>query len=63
MTHIAFAPVIPSAALIALALLAAAITLYGLHMRARGAWGTTRFARGTHGPDSFDFARPRRAGT
>ena len=38
MTHVAFAPVIPSTALIALVLLAAAITLYGLAMRARGAW-------------------------
>ena len=38
MMHVAFAPVIPIPALIALALLAAAITLYGLYMRARGAW-------------------------
>src|SRR5471032_2300952 len=38
MTRIAFAPVIPMEWLIALAVVAALITLYGLTMRARGAW-------------------------
>jgi hypothetical protein len=38
MTHIAFAPVIPLPILIALGALAVLVTLYGLLMRAKGAW-------------------------
>jgi uncharacterized membrane protein len=38
MTRIAFAPVIPMEWLIALIVIAVLITLYGMYMRARGAW-------------------------
>jgi uncharacterized membrane protein len=38
MTHIAFAPVIPLPILVALGALAVLVTLYGLLMRAKGAW-------------------------
>src|SRR6201992_26095 len=38
MTRLAFAPVIPFEALVALGVIAALITLYAFYMRARGAW-------------------------
>ena len=38
MTRLAFAPVIPLSLLTALAVIAIAITLYGIFVRARGAW-------------------------